>query len=121
MKIAVATDQDFIASGFGCASFCTMVDIEDGRIRDTLLTPDPGSRHAFWPDLFSRNSIRFIVAGPVGSTGRSLKRGQRIQPVLGVGGQIDDVVRRFSAEELRVERPTAEDAAHAGACCECKS
>ena len=119
MKIAVATDQDFVASGFGCSPFCSIVEIEDGRIRGTLLIPNPGASHAFWADLFVRNSIKFVIAGSMGPTARSVMLGKGIQPILGVRGQVDDVVRRFVAGELGSNMSAADE--HGATCCECKS
>jgi len=118
MKIAIATDQDFVASGFGCCPFCSIVDIEDGRIRESLLIPNPGASHSFWADLFVRNSIKFVIAGSMGPTARSVMIGKGIQPVLGIKGQVDDVVRRFAAGELGVDVQTDDE--HVTACCECK-
>ena len=118
MKIAIATDQDFVASGFGCCPFCSIVDIEDGRIRESLLIPNPGASHSFWADLFVRNSIKFVIAGSMGPTARSVMIGKGIQPVLGIKGQVDDVVRRFAAGELGVAVQTDDE--HVTACCECK-
>jgi predicted Fe-Mo cluster-binding NifX family protein len=118
MKIAIATDQDFVASGFGCCPFCTIVDVEDGRIRDTLIIPNPGGSHAFWADLFFRNAIKFVIAGSMGPTARSVMLGSGIQPVLGVKGQIDEVIRRFVTGELRPADPSAAGTPRATACCE---
>jgi predicted Fe-Mo cluster-binding NifX family protein len=121
MKLAIATEQDSVASGFGCSPFCMIVDIEDGQIRDTLLIPNPGGNHAFWADLFVRNSIKFVIAGSMGPTARAIMTGHGIQPVLGIKGPIDEVVRRFVAGELAPRAAGSDDAAHADACCECKS
>jgi predicted Fe-Mo cluster-binding NifX family protein len=121
MKLAIATDQDHVASGFGCAPFCTIVDIEDGQIRHTLLIPNPGGNHSFWADLFFRNAIKHVVAGSMGPTARAIMTGHGIQPVLGIKGPIDEVVRRFVAGELAPRAAGPEDPAHADACCECKS
>lgn len=121
MKIAIATDQDHVASGFGCAPFCSIVDIEGSQVRDCLLIPNPGGNHAFWADLFFRNSITVVIAGSMGPTARSIMLGRGIQPVLGVKGQIDDVVRRFAAGEFPGSGAAAGDDAHVDACCECKS
>lgn len=115
MKIAIAADQDSVASGFGCSPFFRIVEIEDGRVRDTLIIPNPGARHEYWADLFVRNSIAFVIAGSMGPTARAVLIGAGIQPVLGVKGQIDDVIRRFVAGELHGNRPTA-DHAHCGEC-----
>ena len=119
MKIAVATDQDFVASGFGCSPFCSIVEIEDGQIRETLLIPNPGASHAFWADLFVRNSIKFVIAGSMGPTARSVMLGKGVQPILGVKGQVDDVVRQFVAGKLGVTGAAVDE--HATSCCECKS
>lgn len=119
MKIAVATDQDFVASGFGCCPFCSIVEIEDGQIRETLLIPNPGASHTFWADLFVRNAIKFVIAGSMGPTARSVMLGKGVQPVLGVKGKVDDVVRRFVAGELGATVSTVDE--HATACCECKT
>jgi predicted Fe-Mo cluster-binding NifX family protein len=120
MKIAIATEADHVAPGFGCAPFCSIVDVEGDQIRDCLMIPNPGGNHAFWADLFFRNAIKFVIAGSMGPTARSIMLGRGIQPLLGVKGPIDEVVRRFAAGELRAG-PTAPVAdAHADACCECK-
>ena len=119
MKIAIATDQDSVAAGFGCAPFCRILEIEDGRIRDSLLIPNPGGNHAFWADLFVRNSIKFVIAGSMGPTARAIMTGHGIQPVLGVRGRVDEVVRRFAAGELPLTGPSTGDASHADACSEC--
>ncbi len=105
MRIAIATDEDYVSAGFGCAPFCTIVDCdESGRIRETFLIPNPGHSHAFWADLCFRNSIRFVIAGSMGSCATSTLRGSGIQPIVGVKGRIDDVVRRFVAGEFAAER-----------------
>lgn len=101
MRIAIATDQDAVAKGFGCCPFVMIAAVEDGRIRETLLIPNTGAGHEFWADLFFRNSIKFVIAGSMGPTARSTMLGWGIQPVLGVSGAIDDVVRQFAAGELR--------------------
>lgn len=119
MKIAIAVDQDSVASGFGCAPFYRIVDIEDGRARDALIIPNPGIHHEFWADLFVRNAIAFVIAGSMGPTARSVLLGAGIQPVLGVKGQVDDVIRRIVAGELLGYRPDAGHETHVATCDEC--
>jgi len=118
MRIAVATDQDFVASGFGCCPACTIVNVEDGRIRETLVIPNPGCHHAFWAELFFRNAIKFVIAGSMGQTAKSVLRGWGITPILGVEGQIDDVVRRFSEGELHHKGAGGDLAQATNACCD---
>lgn len=107
MRIAVATDQDFVASHFGCCPACTIVDIEGGQIRETLIIPNPGCHHAFWGDLFCRNSIKTLITGNMGTQAKSVLRGFGIDLILGVEGPFKEAVRRFIDGELRSE-PTPE-------------
>jgi predicted Fe-Mo cluster-binding NifX family protein len=109
MRIAIATDQDTVASGFGCCPFVTIATVEDGRIRETLLIPNTGAGHVFWADLFFRNSIKFVVAGSMGPNARSTMLGRGIQPVLGASGPVEEVVRLFAGGGLRNGSPQPVD------------
>jgi len=110
MRIAIATDQDFVSSHFGCAPACTIVEIEGDRIRETFIIPNPGCRHEYWGELFCRKSIKTVIAGNMGSHAKAVLRGCGIDLLLGVEGRLEDVVRRFLAGELR-PNPTLGEAA----------
>ena len=101
MRIAIAIDQDFVSEHFGCCLVCTIVDMEDGKIRGTLIIPNPGCRHEYWAELFFRNSIKHVIVGNIGSRALSVLRWWGIEVIPGAEGRIDDVVRRFAQGELR--------------------
>jgi predicted Fe-Mo cluster-binding NifX family protein len=103
MRIAIATDQDFVASGFGCCPACTIVNVEDGNIRETFIIPNPGSRHEYWAELFCRNAIKHLIVGRIGAHARSVMNWWGIEVFSGVQGSIDEVVHRFARGELRSE------------------
>jgi predicted Fe-Mo cluster-binding NifX family protein len=103
MRIAIATDQDFVASGFGCCPACTIVDAEDGNIRETFIIPNPGSKHEYWAELFCRNAIKHLIVGKIGEHALSVMSWWGIEVIAGVQGRIDDVVQRFARGELRPE------------------
>jgi predicted Fe-Mo cluster-binding NifX family protein len=105
MRIAIATEQDFVSSEFGGCPFCTIVDIEDEKIRETLIVPNPGYQQAFWTELLCRNSIRHLIVGNMESRAQSELRWRGIDVIAGVEGRIDEVVRRFSRGEFH---PSAE-------------
>ncbi len=108
MRIAIATDEDYVAQGFGCAPFCTIVDFDEaGTINRTTLIPNPGHNHAFWADLFFRNSVPVVIAGSMGPTAKSILRANRIEPIVGVTGRLEDVVHRFAMGEFQQEREEA--------------
>ena len=95
MKIALATDQDCVSQHFGCAPAFTIVDLEEGWIRGTFIIPNPGCQHAFWADLFCRNSIKHLIAGAMGANAQAVIRGCGVDVILGVQGRIEEVVKRF--------------------------
>jgi len=106
MRIAIATDQDFVASGFGCCPVCTIVDAEDGNIRETFIIPNPGLKHEYWAELFCRNAIKHLIVGKIGAHALSVMHWRGIEVMAGVQGSIDDVVHRFARGELRSESNT---------------
>jgi predicted Fe-Mo cluster-binding NifX family protein len=108
LRIAIATDQDFVSSHFGCSPACTIVDIEGDRIRETFIIPNPGCRHEYWGELFCRNSIKSVIAGNMGSHAKAVLRGCGIDLILGIEGRLEDVVRRFINGELRLEEEPAD-------------
>jgi predicted Fe-Mo cluster-binding NifX family protein len=101
MRIAIATDQDFVASGFGCCPACTIVDVEDGKIRETFIIPNPGYKHEYWAELFTRNAIKHLIVGKIGAHALSVMNWWGIEVMAGAQGSIDDVIQRFSRGELQ--------------------
>jgi predicted Fe-Mo cluster-binding NifX family protein len=103
MRIAIATDEDFVASGFGCSPACTIVSLDQGKIRDTMIIPNSGMKHEYWADLFFRNGIKHIIVGSMGAHARSVMQWYGIEVVSGVEGNIEDVARRFAEGKLGKE------------------
>jgi predicted Fe-Mo cluster-binding NifX family protein len=114
VRVAIATDQDHVAAQFGCCPMCTIAEVVDGHILDTLVIPNPGCNHEFWADLFFRNRVTHILAGSMGTTAEAVLRGRGITVVLGVHGDVADAVTRLSRGEL-ASRPGTDRIP--GACC----
>lgn len=95
MRIAIATDQDFVSSCFGCCPACTIVDIEEGKIRTTFVVPNPGWQHRYWADLLERNSVACLIVGKIGGNALAVIKWRGIQVISGVEGRIDDVVEKY--------------------------
>ncbi len=100
MRIAIATEDDFVASGFGCCPACTIVSVDEGRIRETMIIPNSGMKHEYWADLFFRNGIKHVIVGAMGAHARSIMKWYGIEGLSGVDGNIEDVARRFSEGSL---------------------
>lgn len=95
MRIAIATEQDFVSPCFGCSSACMIVEIEEGEICRTFIIPNPGWSHKYWADLLERNSVTCLIAGNIGANATGVLKWHGIQVISGVKGQIDDVVEKY--------------------------
>jgi len=119
MRIAVATDREFVAEHFGCAPACTLFDIQDGVVHELLVLPNPGFPHTFWGDLFVRNSVTAVFAGTMGQLNQSILKGWNIQVILGVSGPVADLLTRVLAEGIPAMAVASPDAARQPAACCC--
>ena len=109
MRIAIATDQDFVSSCFGCCPACTIVDIEAGEIRSTFVIPNPGWQHRYWADLLERNSVACLIVGKIGSNALSVIKWRGIRVISGVEGRIDDVVEKYLSGALHSAEDVCKD------------
>jgi predicted Fe-Mo cluster-binding NifX family protein len=121
MRIALATDQDCVSQHFGCAPAFTIVELDGGRIRESFTIPNPGCQHAFWADLFCRNSVKHLIAGAMGANAQAVIRGCGVDIILGVQGRIEDVVKLFAEGALAADTQTGvlPGAARAAGGCSC--
>lgn len=100
MKVAISTDNGFVSEHFGrCPSF-TVVDIEDGRVRSTVVLENPGHQPGVIPQFLHQKGVNCIVAGGMGMRARGFFDEVGIQTILGVTGKIDDVIRRLQSGTL---------------------
>jgi predicted Fe-Mo cluster-binding NifX family protein len=95
MRIAVATDKDFVSSCFGCTPDCTVIDIEAGHIGRTFIVPNPGWSHRGWADFLERNAIACLIVGNIGTNARAVLKWRGIRILSGVQGSLDDVVEKY--------------------------
>lgn len=109
MRIAIATDQDFVSSCFGCCPACTIIDIEGGKIRTTFVIPNPGWQHRYWADLLERNSIACLIVGKIGANALAVIKWRGIEVISGVEGRIDDVVERYTQGALHPASGVCDD------------
>jgi predicted Fe-Mo cluster-binding NifX family protein len=95
MRIAIAADQDFVASCFGCCPACMIVDLEGAEICRTVVIPNAGWSHKYWADLLERNSVACLITGQIGTNALGVIRWRGVEVISGVKGPIDDVVKKY--------------------------
>jgi len=100
MKIAISTDGGRVSEHFGRCPDFTVVEIDSGKVSSKETVPNPGHHPGFLPQFFHEKGIEAIVAGGMGMRARELFGSKGIQVVLGVSGNVDDVIGKLAAGEL---------------------
>ncbi|MFC1698740.1 NifB/NifX family molybdenum-iron cluster-binding protein [Candidatus Omnitrophota bacterium] len=100
MRVAISTDGDFVSAHFGrCPSF-TIVDIENDKVTKREVIDNPGHQPGFIPQFLHERDVNCIVAGGMGMRATGLFNELRIQAVVGVSGNIDEVIEKLQKGTL---------------------
>jgi len=101
MRIAISTDAGQVSAHFGrCPSF-TLVDIEDGKVTKRAEVANPGHQPGAIPQFLHQKGVQAIVAGGMGMRAVSFFEEYGIRTVLGVSGEVDDVIEELKKGTLR--------------------
>ncbi len=100
MKIALATDDGFVAEHFGRCPEYTIVDIKGNQVvnRETIL--NPGHQPGFLPLFLSSFEVSYIIAGGMGPKAQNLFKERNIEPITGVSGELKQVIESFLRDQL---------------------
>ncbi len=102
MKIAVATEGDFVAGHFGhCPSF-TLIDVADGKPVARAEIPNPGHEPGFLPRFLAEKGVNVIIAGGMGGRAQELFAQSGISTVVGAAGAVDEVAEAYLEGRLEV-------------------
>jgi predicted Fe-Mo cluster-binding NifX family protein len=100
MKIAISSDGDFVSAHFGrCPNF-TFVEIENGQLVKREVIDNPGHHPGYLPQFLSQHGINCIIAGGMGQRASGLFAEQAIQTIIGIAGNIDEVIDKIIAGTL---------------------
>lgn len=100
MRIAISTDGNTVSSHFGRCPAFTIVEIADGKVIGRGIIPNPGHQPGFIPRFLHEKGVRLIIAGGMGARASSLFEELGMEAILGVGGNVDDVIDRFLSGNL---------------------
>jgi len=92
MKIAISTDGEFVSAHFGRCPTFTIVEIENGRIRNTQTIANPGHSPGLIPQFLHKRGVRYIVAGGMGPRASGFFDELGMQAIVGVSGKVKDVI-----------------------------
>lgn len=100
-KIAISTDSGQVSAHFGRCPEFTMVEIENGAVKNKELIPNPGHHPGFLPQFLHDQGVSCIIAGGMGHRAQALFAEKGIETVVGVIGNITDVVQSLLADTLK--------------------
>ncbi|MHA1488178.1 MAG: NifB/NifX family molybdenum-iron cluster-binding protein [Promethearchaeota archaeon] len=101
MKICIATEfgQD-VCPHFGRASEYTFITIEDNKIIDRQVLPNPGHSVGSIPQFVNDQKANYMIAGGMGQRAVAFFNQFGIDVVVGVQGRIDDVIEKILKGEI---------------------
>ncbi|MDK2903441.1 MAG: hypothetical protein PWQ93_1360 [Clostridiales bacterium] len=100
-RIAIATEGDYVSQHFGHCSTYTLVDIDNGHVKNKTIIMNPGHEPGFLPHYLAKESINYIIAGGMGTQAQAIFNQLGIKPILGVTGTIDEVIEAFVNDKLQ--------------------
>ena len=95
MRVAISTDGEFVSAHFGrCPSF-TIVDIDKDKVNNKTVVDNPGHQPGAIPQFLHQKGVNCIVAGGMGMRATQFFAEFGIQTIVGVSGQISEVIEKL--------------------------
>jgi predicted Fe-Mo cluster-binding NifX family protein len=92
LKVAIPTENNAISPHFGrCPNF-TIVEIDDGRLKEKKYVESPGHSPGMLPDFFNSLGVDTVIAGGMGMRAQELFSQKNIKVILGIEGNTDSII-----------------------------
>lgn len=95
MKIAISTDSGTVCAHFGRAPDFTFVTIENSKVIEKVVLPNPGHEVGSIPKFLNEHGANYIIAGGMGRRAVEFFNQYNIEVITGVEGTIDNVTKEF--------------------------
>jgi predicted Fe-Mo cluster-binding NifX family protein len=100
MKIVISTDGEMVSAHFGRCPQFTIIEIENGELKNREIIPNPGHHPGFLPQFFKDKNVECIVAGGMGMNAQNLFNQFNIQQIMGISGTIESVITMLQEGNL---------------------
>ena len=100
MKIAITTENGFVAQHFGHCPEYTLVELEGDKVHSREVIPNPGHQPGFLPGYLARQGVSCIIAGGMGQRAQELFAEQNIEVIVGISGPVDQALTDYLAGRL---------------------
>jgi predicted Fe-Mo cluster-binding NifX family protein len=100
MKIAIATDKDYVSQHFGRCERYTIAEIKDGEVISREEVDAPAHEKGVLPDFISQFGVDTVIVGGMGRRAQDIFRNKGVEIIIGVSGSIDEVIENLISGEL---------------------
>ena len=100
MRIAISTEGNKVFPHFGRSPVFTILDVVDGSVVGKGVIPNPGHQPGFIPRFLSEKGVQLVITGGMGPRAQDIFQELGMETVLGVSGNVDEVIERFLAGSL---------------------
>ena len=100
-KIAIAVDNNQVSAHFGrCPSFA-IIELQGKEVSSKEIIPNPGHRTGFLPKFLAEKGVHTIICGGMGRRAIDLFNEKGIKSIVGVSGDIDEVIHKYLKGQLK--------------------
>lgn len=95
MKIALASEGNFVSAHFGHCEGFEIYEVEGSSVLKKEYVENPGHRPGFLPVYLKGLSVDVIIAGGMGGSAQELFSQNNIKVIVGAEGKKDDVIKKY--------------------------
>ncbi|MDM8534198.1 NifB/NifX family molybdenum-iron cluster-binding protein [Clostridiaceae bacterium HSG29] len=112
MKMAIATVSNQVSGHFGHCDGFTVYTINDNKVISKEFLQSPTHQTGVLPKFLADNDVNSIVAGGMGKRAQDIFNSFNIDVIVGVSGDIDQVVETYLKSELKSTNSICDEHQH---------
>ena len=101
MRIAIATDGEYVSPHFGRCPSYTLIDVENKKTVNRFEVDNPGHSPGYIPQFLHEKGVKMIVCGGMGVRAQGFFAELGIETVVGVEGRIEDIIHQLEQDTLK--------------------
>lgn len=101
MKIAVASNGEFVTEHFGHCEAFHIFDSENNEIMKSEKVANPGHRPGFLPNFLNDLGVKVIISGGMGGGAIDIFNEKGIEVIVGTQGLALDAAKNYLAGNLK--------------------
>lgn len=101
IKIAVASEGEFVTEHFGHCENFNIYESENGKITKSDSVKNPGHKPGFLPNFLNDLGVNVIISGGMGGGAVDIFNEKGIEVIVGVKGSAKDAARAYLNKQLK--------------------